>query len=209
MARGVRPGDPSALDQHLQAYRPASSLPMSTTTLKELSPTVCTTNDTSSSTPPPPFKDWEPQEFVQDSWALICQLLSESSPRSSLDRTWKDAVRRQWARITRIIWTLLPTLTHLEGKLSGHQKGQHKQCSLHCGGSWSAPLMAGFLLLNKPLLPEPSPHPSQENHRPVARHLAQMASLGLGMFTVGSLSYSDNRAPGEHVVVSLPKIKWS
>lgn len=64
MARGVRPGDPSALEQHLQAYQPASSLPMSTTTLKELSPTVCTTNDTFSSTPPPPFKDWEPQEFV-------------------------------------------------------------------------------------------------------------------------------------------------
>ena len=85
--------------------------------------------------------------FVQDSWALICQLPSESAPRSSLDRTGKDTVRQHGARIMRVIWTLLPTLMHLEGKLSGHQKGQNKQCSLHHGGSWSTLLRAEFCCL--------------------------------------------------------------
>ena len=117
---------------------------------------------------------------MQDSLALICQLPSESAPRSSLDRTWKDAVRQQWSRIMRVIWTLLPTLMHLEGKLSGHQKGQNKQCSLHHGGSWSTLLRAECLLLNKPLLPEPSPHHSQQNHRPVARHWHRWPPWTLG-----------------------------
>ena len=93
------------------------------------------------------------KEFVQDSWALICQLPSESAPRSSLDRTEKDTVKQHGARIMRVIWTLLPTLTHLKGQLSGHQQGQHKQCSLNCGSSWSDLLRAGFLSLYKQLAP--------------------------------------------------------
>ena len=145
-ARRARSGDSSALDHHPQAYQPASTLPVSTTTPKKPSPTVCTANDPSNSTPPPPFKDLKPQEVCAGLLGTIRELPSESAPRSSLDRTGKDAVRRNWARI----WTFLPTLMHLKGQLSGHQQGQHKQCSLHCGGSWSALLRAGFLFLYKP-----------------------------------------------------------
>ena len=66
-------------------------------------------------------------------------------------------MRWQRARIRRVIWNLLPTVSRLEGQLSGHQQGQHKQCSLHHGGGWSALLRTGYLLFYTPLAPQAQP----------------------------------------------------
>ena len=99
----------------------------------------------------PSTKNESLRQSMQDSWALIKQLPSESDPRSSSDRTGEDAVRRHGARIRRAPRSLLPTLTRLEDQLSGHHQGQHKQCSLHYGSSWSALLRARFCLFYKPL----------------------------------------------------------
>ena len=96
----------------------------------------------------------------------------------------------------------------LKGQLSGHQQGQHKQCSLHHGGGWSTLLRAGFLSLYKQLAPSAQPMPL-----PGGRGLGKAPGTGgsLGPWGVygGSPSYSESRAPGEDVVASLPKIKWS
>ena len=140
--------------------------------------------------------------FVQDSWALICQLPSESAPRSSLDRTGKDTVRQHGARIMRVIWTLLPTLMCLKGQLSGHQQGQHRQCSLHRGGGWSALLRAGFLSLYKQLAPRAQlmvlPRVPQVCGQPPGTD----GSLGSWAVYGGSPSYSESRAL-ENMWVSL------
>ena len=145
------------------------------------------------------------REFAQDSWALIRQLPSESAPRSGVDRTGKDAVRRQWARIRRAIWIPFPTLSRLEGQLSGHQQGQHKQCSLHHGGSWSALLRAGFCLLYTPLAPQAQPTSLPGKLQAPGTG----GSHGPWGVYCGRPSYSETRALGRHVGISLPKIKWS
>ena len=124
------------------------------------------------------------RKFVQDSWTLISHLPSESAPWSGLDRTGKDAVRWQRARIRRAIQTLLPTLMHLEGQLSGHQQGQHKQCSLHCGGSWSALFRAGFRLLYTPLAPQAQPTSLPVGPQVCGQAPGTGAPLALGVFTV-------------------------
>ena len=105
----------------------------------------------------PSTKNESLRQSMQDSWALIKQLPSESDPRSSSDRTGEDAVRRHGARIRRAPRSLLPTLTRLEDQLSGHHQGQHKQCSLHHGGGWCALLRTGYLLLYTPLAPQAQP----------------------------------------------------
>ena len=149
------------------------------------------------------------REFVPDSWALICQLPSESAPRSDLDRTGKDAVRQHQARIRRAIQTLLPTLTSLKSQLSGHQQGQHKQCSLHHGGSWSALLRAGFCLLYKPLAPQVQPTSLPVERQACGQAPGTGGSLGPWDICCGKSSYSESRALRGHVGVSLPKDKWN
>ena len=124
------------------------------------------------------------KEFLQGSWALMCQLPSESVPSSGLDRTVEDAVRWQRARIRRVIWNLLPTVSRLEGQLSGHQQGQHQQCSLHHGGSWSPLLRAGFLRHYKPLAPQAQPTSLPGGPRACGQEpVAKVVLLDLGVFT--------------------------
>ena len=159
--------------------------------------------------PLPHSKTESPREFVQDSWALICHLPSESVPRISLDRTGKDAVRRQWARIRRAIWIPFPTLSRLEGQLSGHQQGQHKQCSLHHGGSWSALLRAGFCLLYTPLAPQAQPTCLPVGPQACGQAPGTCGSLSPWNVYCGRPSYSKTRALGSHVGISLPKNKWN
>ena len=120
-------------------------------------------------------------------------------------------MRQHGARIRRANWTLLPTLMQIEGELSSYHQGQHKQCSLHGGSRLSALLRAAFLLLHKPLAPWPQPisPPRSSTGLSVAMHLTQVVLSALCVFTMGSPSYSESRAPGELVVVSFPKTKWS
>ena len=148
------------------------------------------------------------REFVPDSWALICQLPSESAPRSGLDRIGKDAVRQHWARIRRAIQILHPTLTSLKGQLSGHQQGQHKQCSLHHGSSWSALLRAGFCLLYTPLAPQVQPTSLPVEPQACGQVPSTCDSLGPWDVYCGRPFYSESRALGGHVGISLPKNKW-
>ena len=146
---------------------------------------------------------------MQDSWALIKQLPSESDPRSSSDRTGEDAVKRHRARIRRAPRSLLPTLTCLEDQLSGHHQGQHKQCSLHHGGSWSALLRAGFCLLYTPLAPQIQPTSLPVEPQACGQVPGTCDSLGPWDVYCGRPSYSESRTLGGHVGVSLPKNKWN
>ena len=93
-----------------------------------------------------------------------------------------------------VIQSLLPTLMSLKGQLSGHQQGQHRQCSLHRGGGWSALLRAGFLSLYKQLAPRAQlmvlPRVPQVCGQPPGTD----GSLGSWAVYGGSPSYSESRA---------------